>query len=58
MASIEIGWAETGPISIFDVARQLGFDLNRYAMQPPDVKLSIRKLTVDRIVQLMRDALA
>ncbi|QXQ06923.1 hypothetical protein KX816_02325 [Sphingosinicellaceae bacterium] len=55
MASIEIGWAETGPISIFDVARQLGFDLNRYTLQPPEVKLSIRKLTVDFIIQQMRE---
>lgn len=56
MASIEIAWAETGPISIFEEARQLGFDLRRYHDQPDEVKAAIKKLTIDRIIRLIREA--
>lgn len=56
MANIEIAWAETDPISVFDEARQLGFDLRRFSDQPEEVRDAIRKLTVDRIVRLIRAA--
>lgn len=56
MASIDISWAETGSISIFEEALKLGFDLRRYADQPPNVKAAIKKLTVDQIVRLIREA--
>ena len=42
LASIEINWAETGPISIFEEARKLGFDLRRSESQPADVQAAIR----------------
>lgn len=56
MASIEICWAETGPISIFEEARSLGFDLRCFDKQPAEVRRAIKKLTVDKIIHLIREA--
>lgn len=56
MASIEINWAETGPISIFDEARKLGFDLRLFDSQPTEVQAAIKKLTIDQIVRIIREA--
>lgn len=56
LASIEINWAETGPISIFEEARKLGFDLRRFESQPADVQAAIKKLTIDQIIRLIREA--
>ncbi|MCW4116376.1 hypothetical protein NPA31_015540 [Aurantimonas sp. MSK8Z-1] len=56
LASIEINWTETGPIGIFEDPRKLGFDLRRFESQPAGLQAAIRKLTLDQIIRLIREA--
>jgi len=56
MASIEIGWAETALISVFEEARHLGFDLRKFDAQTEDVQAAVKKATVDRIICIVREA--
>ena len=54
MAKIEVIWAVTDLISVFDEARELGFDLRKFEQQPEDVQLFMRKATVDRVIHKIR----
>lgn len=56
MATIAIAWSETAPISIFEEARNLGFDLRKYDRQPGEVQAAMKKATVDRVVAMIREA--
>lgn len=50
MANIAVHWSKTKPISISDVARDLGFDLRRYADQPEEIRAFMKKLTIDQAI--------
>jgi hypothetical protein len=56
MAAIDIGWAETGLISVFEEARDLGFDLRKFNDQTDEVKAAVKKATIDRVISMVRDA--
>lgn len=55
MAKIDVIWAETDLISVFDVARDLGFDLRKYDRQVEEVQKAVKKATVDKIIMKIRE---
>jgi hypothetical protein len=55
VANLEIGWTITKPIRLFDEARELGFDLRHHDNQPEDIQAFMRKSTVDRVVNKLRE---
>lgn len=57
MAKIEITWAVTNQLSIVDEARALGFDLRKFEQQRSEIKVAMKKETIDRIVSQVRSAL-
>lgn len=56
MANLKIKWATTSLISVFDEARELGFDLRRFDNQAEEVRAAVRKASIDRIMRKVRDA--
>lgn len=56
MAAIEIDWAETGHISVFEEARHLGFDLRKFSSQTEEVQAAVKKATIDRVMGIVREA--
>lgn len=54
LANIEIAWAVTDPISVFDEARQLGFDLRKFDDQSDEVRFAVKKASVDHIIKKIR----
>lgn len=56
MAKINIRWTTTGLISVSDEARDLGFDLRKFDNQDEDVRASVRKASIDRIMRKVRTA--
>ena len=55
MAKIEVTWVATRPaISIFDEARDLGFDLRKFEAQIDEVKTAVKKACIDQIVRKIR----
>ncbi len=50
MAKINVQWATTGLISVYDEARDLGFDLRKFDRQEPEVRASVRKASIDRVM--------
>lgn len=56
MAKIKVDWAKTELISIFDEARDLGFDLRKYDRQTIEVQEAMKKATIDRVVSRVRQA--
>ncbi|WP_298329545.1 hypothetical protein [Asticcacaulis sp.] len=55
MARIEINWVTTDHISIFEEARELGFDLRKFKYQNKNVQNAMKKSTVDSIIKKIRD---
>lgn len=55
MAKLKINWSMTDLISVFDEARDLGFDLRKFDRQDEEVQASVRKASVDRIMRKVRD---
>lgn len=56
MAKIKVQWATTGLISVFDEARDLGFDLRKFDNQDEDVQVSVRKASIDRVMRKVRES--
>lgn len=56
MAIVDVDWAVTPLISVFDQARDLGFDLRKFDHQTPEIQSGMRKATIDSIVGKIRGA--
>ncbi|WP_157076495.1 hypothetical protein [Brevundimonas vesicularis] len=56
MAKINIQWARSDLISVSDEARDLGFDLRKFDRQDDEVQASVRKASIDRVMQKVREA--
>lgn len=56
MAAIDIAWAETRLISVFEEARHLGFDLRKFDTQVEEVQAAVKKATIDRVIGIVREA--
>lgn len=56
MANINVQWATTGLISVYDEARDLGFDLRKFDHQDFEVQASVRKASIDRVMGKIKTA--
>lgn len=55
MAKINVQWVKTDLISVSDQARDLGFDLRKFDQQDEDVQAAVRKASIDRVVNQVRE---
>jgi hypothetical protein len=54
VATLKINWKVTRPISLFEEAQGLGFDLRKYDQQGDDVQSSIKKATVSKALKIIK----
>lgn len=55
MAKLNVAWKTTRLISVFEEARALGFDLRKYDDLHVDVQVILKRATVARVLQIIRD---
>lgn len=55
MAKIDISWTVAGPLSVYDEARDLGFDIRKFDRQDEEVQSAVRKASIDRIMKKIRN---
>lgn len=55
MAKIDITWTTTSPVSVYDEARDLGFDIRKLDQQDEEVQAAVRKASIDKIMKKIRD---
>ncbi|MBE7618127.1 hypothetical protein GL297_00475 [Komagataeibacter sp. FXV2] len=56
MATLHIEWKQTKPISIFEEAQNIGFDLRKFDRLHEDVQAAIKKETISRVLNIIKDA--
>lgn len=55
MATIAVDWKQTKSISVFDEARNIGFDLAKFDDLHEDIQSSLKKAVVSRAVRIIKE---
>lgn len=55
MAQLNVNWKQTKLISVFEEAQSLGFDLRKYDQLSEDIKDSLKRATIARVLKVIRE---